>query len=96
MRCYNVFVHGRLDWHHAGPNGDAHTPSPEGFYCNRYVLASGKEAATARAFRIVRSNVQDWLRKSGATLELLAEKVEVSPIYKVLVPIQGLTFYSGE
>jgi len=86
MRCYYVLVHGALEWHLAASGEDDH-PRPRGFYCHRYVLASGPERASLLAFERVRRNFDrsfDWLSDQQARLQLEVEEIFAAPLYNLL------------
>ena len=53
MRCFYVLVHGSLEWD-CEPEIDEEFFRPAGFYCHRYVLASGFKHAAEKALRRVR------------------------------------------
>jgi hypothetical protein len=101
MKCYYVLVHGRLNWRTTSPppHDDGETFQPEGFYCQRYVLASSIHHAQEAAFRRVRENLDrqtGWIR-GGVKLELEAEETTSAPIYQLLKPDnRGHTFYEQE
>ncbi|QDP19237.1 hypothetical protein [Sphingomonas xanthus] len=86
MRSFYVLVHGRLDWvpdHSA--NEEMFTPA--GFYCHRYVLASGFEDAAEKAFRRIRKSLEKqtgWLKGGLATLTLEAQEVRPAALRKLL------------
>lgn len=99
VRCFYVLVHGTLRWR-AEPapcENDPATSRPLGFYCHRYVLASGEDHATTVAFHRVRENLEKhtgWIGRGLATLELEAEELTAAPMYKLLKPDnRGHTFY---
>jgi|GEM_PF-1778045 len=96
MRCYYVLVHGKLDWNVAPPT-EGEVYQPEGFYCHRFVLASGGESAGKIAFERVRTNLDRsgrWLSDGSATLTLEAEEVRSAPLHKLIKPDnRGHTFY---
>ena len=86
MRCFYVLVHGTFDWD-SEPEIDEEFFRPAGFYCHRYVLASGYEAAVKKAFRRVRKNLEKqtgWLGNGRAKLSLEAEELTQAPIRKLL------------
>lgn len=94
MRCYYVLVHGKLKWRAGMPDTNDSEVRPAGFYCHRYVLASGEEEAAAKAFRRVRANLGDWLQDDVAILNLEVEEVSVAPIHKLMKPDnRGHSFY---
>lgn len=96
MRCYYVLVHGKLDWQ-APVVGDPEISQPPGFFCHRYVLASGEAEARRKAFQRVRANLKEWAVDGGPKLSLEAEEVSRAPIYKVLIPEnRGHAFYEQE
>ncbi|MGJ3647913.1 hypothetical protein ACLB0R_05510 [Sphingomonas sp. GlSt437] len=83
MRCYFVFIHGKLRWNVAAPN-DPDCYQPSGFYCHRYVLASDEYGATRKAFERVRENLDRrgrWLSSGNAALDLEADEVSVAPLH---------------
>lgn len=96
MRCFYVLIHGQLAW-----LGDPSTPAdigkPEGFYCDRFILASSEGKAAEKALRRVRDNLDDrtgWLRQGLAQLTLEVDEIESAPISKLLAPEnRGHTFY---
>ena len=98
MRCFFVLVHGRLKWC-SGPGviDPPETNRPVGFYCHRYVLATGEDAAKDSAFRRVQQNLDKqtgWMSAGLATLELQADEVVDAPMHKLLWPDnRGHTFY---
>jgi len=99
LRCFYVLVHGKLEWEceHAE---DQEMFTPAGFYCHRYVFASGFEEAAEKAFRRVRKNLEketSWLRSGLAKLTLEAEELAPAPMRKLLRrDNKGHSFYDGE
>lgn len=98
-RCFYVQVHGTLHWGSESlHNKELFTPA--GFICHRYVLASGYEDATERAFRRVRQNLQrhtQWLQSGLAVLDLEAEEVRPAPLSRLLRRgNRGQVFYDEE
>jgi len=99
MRCFYVLVHGRLRWRAepAPTETDAAATRPLGFYCHRYVLASGEAQAEAAAFRRVRENLEKqtgWVGAGLAVLDLEAEELTMAPMHKLLrSDNRGHTFY---
>lgn len=88
MRCFYVFVHGRLKWVKE-PDGDPEATRPLGFYCHRYVLASAADQAMSAAFYRVRKNLEErtcWMSDGLAVLELEAEEISIAPLHKLLKP----------
>jgi hypothetical protein len=86
LRCFYVLVHGTLDWHsdHAE---DEENFTPAGFYCHRYVFASGFEEAAEKAFRRVRKNLErqtGWIGRGLAKLTLEAEELTPAPMRNLL------------
>lgn len=73
---------------------------PDGFYCHRYVLASGEDDARDKAFHRVRENLEKqtgWMGAGLAMLDLEAEEVADAPMRKLLKPDNpGHTFYEGD
>jgi hypothetical protein len=102
MRCFYVLVHGRLRWRQESDSGenDPAATRPLGFYCHRYVLASGEGQAEAAAFRRVRENLEKqtgWIGSRQAALDLEAEELTTAPMYKLLRPDnRGHSFYLDE
>ena len=96
MRCFYVLIHGELRWR-TDIGADSPEWRPNGFYCHRYVLASGRDDAVQRASVRVRRNLDEqmgWLSRRQATLELDAEEVAPAPIHKLLKrDNRGHTFY---
>jgi hypothetical protein len=98
MRCFYVLMHGRLRWQaeEASTQNESAT-RPQGFYCHRYVLASGEDQAEVTAFRRVRETLEKqtgWLGAGLAALELEAEELTAAPMYRLLRPDnRGHTFY---
>ena len=99
MRCFYVLVHGSLEW----PSGhleDDEAFTPAGFYCHRYVLATGFEEATEKAFRRVRENIENqtgWLKQGLAKLNLEAAELKPAPMYKLLRRAnRGHAFYGEQ
>ena len=97
MGCFYVLVHGKLRWrteHDAVGNDVAR---PLGFYCHRYVLASGEVQAQAAAFSRVRESLEKqtgWIGAGLAALDLEAEQLTAAPMHKLLRPDnKGHTFY---
>ena len=86
MRCFYVLVHGKLEWEcEHEENEEMFTPA--GFYCPRYVLASGYEDAVDRAFNRVRKNLEKqtgWMRQGLAKLTLEATELKPAPMYMLL------------
>lgn len=86
MRCFYVLVHGSLDWD-CEPEVDEENFRPAGFYCHRYVLASGYQQAAEKAFRRIRKNLEKqtgWLGKGQAKLTLEATELFPAPMRKLL------------
>jgi len=99
MRCYYVFVHGKLDWKVAPPaNSDVY--QPRGFYCHRYVLAADQDDAASKAFKRIRKNLDRggrWLSSGEADLSLEADEISPASIHRLLAPDnRGHTFYEEE
>lgn len=85
MRCFYVLVHGTLEW---SPDqlDDQEMFTPAGFYCHRYVLATGYEDAAERAFRRIRKSLErqtGWIGQGGARLTLQAEELKPAPLHKL-------------
>lgn len=99
MRCYHVLVHGKLDWKGAPP-ANSDVEQPRGFYCHRYVLASGESDAASKAFERVRKNLDrdnQWLTSGAADLSLEAAEISPAPIHKLLAPDnRGHAFYDED
>jgi hypothetical protein len=99
MRCFYVFVHGKLTWD-ADRSGLNPGETPAGFYCHRYVLAQTEADAREKAFRRVRDNLDaqtNWLRDGLVRLRMRAEELSVAPMHKLLMPEnRGHTFYTGD
>jgi len=99
MRSFYVLVHGSLDWpaDHI-ENEEAFTPA--GFYCHRYVLASGYEDAAEKAFRRVRKSLEKqtgWMEQGLAKLTLEAVELTPAPLRKLLRRANRRhRFYDGE
>lgn len=99
MRCFYVLVHGKLNWceEPAFAEADPDGTRPSGFYCHRYVLASGGDEAGEKALRRVHENLDaqtGWMRDGLATLDLEAEEVDQAPMRKLVKPDnRGHTFY---
>ena len=94
MRCFYVLVHGKLEW--ASEPIEADVLQPAGFYCYRYVLASGYEDAAEKACNRVRKNLEKqtgWLERGAAKLTLEAEELEQAPVHKLLERNAGHAFY---
>ena len=101
MRCFYVLVHSRMHWR--GPNpaeNDPATIRPLGFYCHRYVLATGERQAEDAAFRRVRDNLENqtgWIGAGLAIVDLEAEELTRAPMHKLLrSDNRGHTFYLEE
>ena len=99
MRCFYVLVHGRLRWR-AERAADPDAFRPQGFYCHRYVLASGVHQARDKAFARVGANLErqtGWISRGAATLDLQADEVVEAGMHKLLKPDnRGHTFYDQE
>ncbi|WP_131819228.1 hypothetical protein [Sphingomonas jatrophae] len=99
MRCYYVFVHGKLEWLVPATNPEE-TSQPRGFYCHRHVLAADEEAAVRKAFKRVRSNLDrgcTWVTSGRAILSLEADEVSEDAFHKLLKPdMRGHVFYDVE
>jgi hypothetical protein len=98
MQCFYVLVHGRLNWHTEPPStDDLEAALPLGFFCHRYVLASGAHEAKSIAFQRIRKNLEEqtcWISDGLATLHLEAEEITIAPMHKLLKPDnKGQTFY---
>ena len=98
MRCFYVLVHGTLEW---SPDqlDDQELFTPAGFYCHRYVLASGYEDAAERAFRRIRKSLErqtGWMAQAGATLTLEAAELKPAPLHKLFRRGRKVSdFYDG-
>lgn len=99
MRCFYVRVHGSLEWH-SDHLEDGESFAPAGFYCHRYVLASGYKEAAERAFRRVRKNLEKqtgWFGRGLAKLTLEAEELTPAPMRKLLRrDNRGHLFYESD
>lgn len=99
MRCFYVLVHGSLEWP-AEHLEDEESFTPAGFYCHRYVFASGYKEAAEKAFRRVRSSLEKqtgWLNQGLAKLTLEAAELAPAPMRKLLKRgNRGQSFYDGE
>jgi len=99
MRCFYVLVHGRLEWP-VDQLEDQEAFTPAGFYCHRYVFASGYEEAAKKAFRRVRKNLEKqtgWLEQGLAKLTLEAEELKPAPMRKLLKRAnQEHSFYESD
>lgn len=97
MRCYYVFVHGKLTWKLA-LTSDENNSRPHGFFCHRFVLASNEQLAMEIAFARVRANFRKqnrWLINGSAILDLEAAEIHPAPIYNLLKPDnRGHSFYA--
>ena len=97
MRCFNVLVHGRINW----PEDADSSVEPEedravGFYCHRYILASTPNAAETKALQRVRENLEPRWVKRGARVELSVEEVSAASLFNGFLPDnRGHTFYSS-
>lgn len=102
MRCFYVLVHGRIGWIEESSldNIEPEVDRPTGFYCHRYVLASGVNKAEASAIARVRENLENrtgWISRGYIALDLEAEEVTPAPIHKLLKPDnRGHSFYLEE
>jgi len=99
VRCFYILVHGTLSWRtELAPGDDPEAFRPAGFYCHRYVLASGDDEAKDKAFDRVRRNLDKqtgWIGAGLAVLDLQAEEVVEAPMHKVLKPDnRGHSFYT--
>jgi hypothetical protein len=86
MRCFYVLVHGTLQWE-CEPEIEDEFFRPAGFYCPRYVLASGYEEAAEKAFNRVRKNLEKqtgWVGQGLAKLSLEAAELRPAAIHKLL------------
>lgn len=99
MRCFYILVHGTLEW----PSDhleDEEAFTPAGFYCHRYVFASGFEEAAEKAFRRVRKNLEkqtSWLQQGLAKLTLEAAELKLAPMRKLLKRSnRGHSFYGEQ
>ena len=99
MRSFYVLVHGSLEWD-SDPETDDECFRPAGFYCHRYVLASGYEDAVQKAFRRVRKNLEKqtgWIGQGLAKLTLEAQELTPAPVRKLLRrDNRGHTFYESD
>lgn len=85
MRCFYVLVHGTLEWP-SDQLDDQDMFTPAGFYCHRYVLASGYEDAAERAFRRIRKSLErqtGWMGQGAARLTLEAAELKPAPFHKL-------------
>lgn len=99
MRCFHVVVHGRIEWPEEQLADEA-LFTPAGFYCQRYVLASGFEDAADKAFRLVRRMIArqtGWFDGSAARLTLEVSELKPAPMIKLLRPRRRRVrdFYDG-
>lgn len=99
MRCFYVRVHGLLEWESDYLEGEENF-TPAGFYCHRYVLASGYQEAAEKAFRRVRKNLEKqtgWTGRGLAKLTLDAEELVPAPMHKLLRrDDKGHVFYESD
>ena len=99
MRCFYVRVHGSLEWQ-SDRLEDDESFTPAGFYCHRYVLASGYKEAAEKAFRRVRKNLEKqtgWMKRGLANLTLEAEELIPAPMHKLLRrDNRGHSFYESD
>ncbi len=102
MRCFYVFVHGRLRWLGETDLVELELDEfrPAGFYCHRYVLAGEEPEAITSAFRRVRENLDKqtgWIGRGMATLDLEVDEIAQAPMRKAIMPDnKGHTFYGEE
>ena len=85
MRCFYVLVHGSIEWP-SDHLDDEEMFTPAGFYCHRYVLASGYEEAVEKAFRRIRKNLEKqtgWLMQGLAKLTLEATELKPAPMRNI-------------
>ena len=98
MRCFYVLVHGSLEWP-SDQLDDVEAFTPAGFYCHRYVLASGYEDAANKAFRRIRKSLEKqtgWLKLGLAKLTLEASELKPAPLHKLLRRSKRVRdFYDG-
>lgn len=95
MRCYYVFIHGRLTWIAKPPSDEV--LRPEGFYCHRYVFARNShkaaEIAVERVNRTFRQS-NDWIKNHQAALRLEVDEVSrASPFNVFRRGNRGHVFY---
>jgi hypothetical protein len=99
MRCFYVLVHGSLEWKN-GCAEDEELFTPAGFYCHRYVVASGYKEAAEKAFHRIRKNLEKqtgWLKQGLVRLTLEAEELSPAPFRKLLRRTdKGHAFYGPE
>ena len=99
MRCFYVLVHGSLEWD-SEPEIDEEFFRPAGFYCHRFVLASGYQDAAEKALGRVRKNFEKqtgWLAQGQAKLTLEAQELTPAPLRKLLRRgNRGHAFYEGD
>lgn len=100
MRCFHILIHGRLRWAVDLVEGDTEVEQPDGFYCQRYVLASDQHMAISKAMKSVSSNLDDqtgWLSDKTAELVMEAEEVSQASYMMAFKPInRGHTFYGDD
>src|SRR4029453_11289135 len=78
MASFYVLGHGSLEWP-SDQLDDVEAFTPAGFYCHRYVLASGYEDAANKAFRRIRKSLEKqtgWLKLGLAKLTLEASELK--------------------
>ena len=87
-----------MDWKSPLPaDADDGSVQPRGFFCHRYVLASGKSYAVTIAVERVRSNLKYWITDDDATVTFDVPEVRTAPLYKLTKPDnRGYTFYKKD
>lgn len=100
MRCFYVYVHGRLSWAELLNDRDSEAVRPAGFYAHRYVLASSADDAASIAFQRIKANLDDstgWLKSGRASVHLGADEISPAPLFKLLKPDnRGHVFYEHD
>lgn len=94
MYCWQVLIHGKLLWHASSAHGNG--SQPEGFYCNRFVIADDEATARQLAYARVRADWDKdgrWTDDRSATLTLEAEEVYQVSMDLLREPVQGYVFY---
>jgi hypothetical protein len=100
MRCFNVLVHGHIQWLHVDcPDPEPDADRATGLYRHRYVIASSAELAKEKAIRRVREDLElqtGWFSEGRAHVEFLVDEVSPAPLFNAfLADNRRHTFYSG-
>ena len=93
MRCYQVLVHGKLEWR--VPSSTPDETQPRGLYCTRHVLARSELQAAQKACANV-TRALDRKLSGAARSTCVADDIAPAQLWKLLARNPGLVFYNDE